>query len=99
MAVFKLPIIGRLLGPRLYGGVDLNFEVNCSESGLLAGLGGFSCAQTNSFDFALKGGLGLQVMFLGLDLSYTHGLTDIAETDAASVKNRTWALALLFGVG
>jgi len=99
MAVVKLPIIEKLLGPRLYGGADLNYEVSCSSSGSLIDLGGFSCDETNKFDFALKGGLGLQVLFLGLDLSYTYGLTNIASPDAVSVKNRTLALALLFGIG
>ncbi len=99
MAVVKLPIIGKFLGPRLYGGADLNFKVSCSESGSLADLGGFSCDQTNGFDAGYKVGLGLQVLFLGVDLSYYGALTDASKVDGVEVKNRTWALALLFGIG
>lgn len=99
MGVFRLPVIGRVIGPRLYGGANLGFEVSCGTSGTLASLPEFSCDDTQTFDFGLKAGLGVQVLFLGLDLSYVHGLTDIAKSDQLSIKNRTWTLALFLGAG
>lgn len=96
MGVIRLPILERVIGPRLYGGIDGAFEVSCSTEGLsLAGL----CDNTNSFDFGLRGGLGVQVLMLGLDFTYTHGLTDVASEDAWKINNRSWSLALLIGVG
>ncbi|MGD8868301.1 MAG: porin family protein [Gemmatimonadales bacterium] len=99
MGVVRLPVVGRTIGPRLYGGANFGIEVSCDTSGSLSELPGFSCDETNSFDFGLKAGLGVQVLFLGLDLSYVHGLTDIAKQDEISIKNRTWSLALLLGIG
>jgi hypothetical protein len=99
MAVVRLPIIGRTLGPRLYGGVNLGFETGCSTSGDITLLAPFTCDETNGFDFGLKGGLGLQVLVIGLDLAYVYGLTDIAKADTVEIKNRSWVLTLSLGVG
>jgi hypothetical protein len=99
MGVVRLPVIGRAIGPRLYGGANFGIEVSCDTTGSLSDLPEFSCDETNSFDFGLKAGLGVQVLFLGLDLSYVHGLTDIAKQDEISIKNRSWSLALLLGIG
>ena len=57
------------------------------------------CDETNSFDFGLKGGIGLQVLFIGLDFAYTYGLTDVAKDDLLKINNRAWSLALIIGVG
>jgi hypothetical protein len=96
MGVVRLPILERVIGPRLYGGINGGFEVGCNTEGAL-----FSdlCENTNSFDFGLKGGLGLQVLFFGLDVSYTYGLTDVAKDELLEIKNQAWALALIIGVG
>jgi hypothetical protein len=98
MGVVRLPILERVIGPRLYAGVNGGFEVSCSTEGSGSVVDGL-CDDTNSFDFALRGGLGLQVLFLGLDLNYTYGLTDVAKSDALKINNRAWSLALLIGVG
>jgi len=98
MGVVRLPILERVIGPRLYGGINGGFEVSCSTEGtglVTAGL----CENTNSFDFGLKGGLGLQVLFIGLDFAYTYGLTDVAKEEALKINNRAWSLALIIGVG
>jgi hypothetical protein len=99
MAVVRLPAIGRTIGPRLYGGVNGGFETSCDSSVTgdvaLTGL----CDETNSFDFGLKAGLGVQVFMFGLDLAYVHGLTDVAKSETLDVKNRAWSLTLLIGVG
>ena len=99
MAVVRLPIIGRTLGPRLYGGVNLGFETSCSTSGDITLLAPFTCDETNGFDFGLKGGLGFQVLVIGLDLAYVYGLTDVAKADAVEIKNQSWTLTLSLGVG
>ncbi|MBT8461034.1 MAG: PorT family protein, partial [Gemmatimonadetes bacterium] len=57
------------------------------------------CDETNKFDFGLKGGIGLQVLFFGLDFSYTYGLSDVAKEEAVKINNRAWSLALIVGVG
>ncbi|MCL7960820.1 MAG: PorT family protein [marine benthic group bacterium] len=98
MGVVRLPILERVIGPRLYGGVNGGFEVSCSTEGtglVTAGL----CENTNSFDFGLKGGIGLQVLFFGLDFAYTYGLTDVAKEESLKINNRAWSLALIIGVG
>lgn len=98
MGVVRLPILERVIGPRLYGGIDGAFEVSCDTTGageIVTGL----CDETNSFDFGLRGGVGIQVLFLGLDFAYTYGLTDVAKASNLSIKNRAWSLALLIGVG
>ena len=101
MGVVRLPILERVLGPRLYGGVDLGFEVGCDTEDptgtgqVTAGL----CDDTRTFDFGLKGGLGVQVLFFGLDFSYIYGLTDVAGAENLKIDNRAWSLALLIGVG
>lgn len=99
MAVVRLPLISQILGSRLYGGGNLGVEVNCETSGSLSELPGFSCDETNTFDFGLRVGLGVQINFFGLDFSYVHGLTDIAKQDGIEIKNRSWSLALLLGIG
>ena len=98
MGVVRLPFLERVIGPRVYGGIDGGFQVSCSTDGtgtVTAGL----CDATNTFDFGLKGGIGLQVLFFGLDASYTYGLSDVAKDDALKINNRAWSLALLVGVG
>lgn len=98
MGVVRLPILERVIGPRVYGGISGGLEVSCSTEGtglVTAGL----CENTNSFDFGLRGGIGIQVLFFGLDASYTYGLSDVAKDEALSVNNRSWSLALLIGVG
>lgn len=98
MGVVRLPILERTIGPRLYGGINDGFEVSCSTEGtglVLVDL----CENTNSFDFGLKGGLGLQVLFIGLDLAYTYGLTDVAKEESLKINNQAWSLALIIGVG
>jgi hypothetical protein len=96
MGVVRLPILERVIGPRLYGGINGGYEVGCSSSGLA-----FPdlCDETNKFDFGLKGGIGLQVFFFGLDFAYTYGLSDVAKEDAVKINNRAWSLALIIGVG
>jgi hypothetical protein len=49
--------------------------------------------------FGLKGGIGLQVLFFGLDFAYTYGLTDVAKEADLKINNRAWSLALIIGVG
>jgi hypothetical protein len=98
MGVVRLPFLERTIGPRLYGGINGGFEVSCSTEGtglVTAGL----CENTNTFDFGLKGGLGIQVLFIGLDFAYTYGLTDVAKDDVLKINNRAWSLALIIGVG
>lgn len=99
MGVVRLPILERTIGPRLYAGINGGFEVSCSTEGNGDVLGDQACENTNTFDFGLKGGLGLQVLFIGLDLAYTYGLTDVAKDDALKINNRAWSLALIIGVG
>ena len=96
MAVVRLPILERVIGPRLYGGINGGFEVSCNTEGLVSST---FCDETNSFDFGLKGGLGLQVLFFGLDLAYTYGLSDVAKEENVKINNRAWSLALIIGVG
>jgi hypothetical protein len=98
MGVVRLPFLERVIGPRLYGGINGGFEVSCNTEGtglVTAGL----CENTNSFDFGLKGGIGLQVLFFGLDFAYTYGLTDVAKESDLKINNRAWSLALIIGVG
>lgn len=98
MGVVRLPILERVIGPRLYGGINGGFEVDCSTEGV--GLVTLDlCDNTNSFDFGLKGGLGIQVLFIGLDFAYTYGLTDVASSDGVKIDNRSWSLGLIVGVG
>lgn len=101
MAVVRLPAIGRTIGPRLYGGINGGFETSCSSSVSQTRYPEFVdfCSATESFDFGLKAGLGVQVLFVGLDLTYVHGLTDIAKSEDLSFKNRVWALTLFLGAG
>ena len=96
MGVVRLPFLERTIGPRVYGGINGGYEVGCSTEGL--GSEGF-CDETNKFDFGLKGGIGLQVLFLGLDFAYTYGLSDVAKEEAVKINNRAWSLALIIGVG
>ena len=96
MAVVRLPFLERTIGPRLYGGINGGFEVSCSTEGLVSST---FCDETNSFDFGLKGGLGLQVLFIGLDFAYTYGLSDVAKEESVKINNRAWSLALIIGVG
>jgi hypothetical protein len=39
------------------------------------------------------------VLFFGLDLAYTYGLTDVAKEEDLKINNRAWSLALIIGVG
>ena len=96
MGVVRLPFLERVIGPRVYGGINGGFEVSCSTDG-----SGYAtlCDETNSFDFGLKGGIGLQVLFFGLDFAYTYGLTDVAKEEDLKINNRAWSLALIIGVG
>ena len=81
----------------LYGGINGGFEVSCSTEG--------NCVRhllrmrRTAFDFGLKGGIGLQVLFIGLDFAYTYGLTDVAKEEDLKINNRAWSLALIIGVG
>ena len=94
MGVVRLPILERVIGPRLYGGINGGYEVGCSTEGTVD-----LCGNTNKFDFGLKGGLGIQVFFVGLDAAYTYGLSDVAKEEAVTINNRAWSLALIIGVG
>lgn len=96
MGVVRLPFLERTIGPRIYGGINGGFEVSCSTEGLVSST---FCDETNSFDFGLKGGLGLQVLFIGLDVAYTYGLSDVAKEESVKINNRAWSLALIIGVG
>lgn len=96
MGVVRLPFLERTIGPRIYGGINGGFEVSCSTDGTVSAT---FCDETNSFDFGLKGGLGIQVLFIGLDFAYTYGLTDVAKDELLKINNRAWSLALLIGVG
>ena len=96
MGVVRLPFLERTIGPRVYGGINGGFEVSCSTDGTVSST---FCDETNSFDFGLKGGIGLQVLFIGLDFAYTYGLTDVAKEEALKINNRAWSLALIIGVG
>jgi hypothetical protein len=98
MGVVRLPILERVLGPRVYAGMDGGFEVSCDVEGSGVILGGL-CDETNWFDFGLRGGIGIQVLMLGLDFSYTYGLSDVAKESDLKINNRAWSLALLVGVG
>jgi hypothetical protein len=98
MGVVRLPVLARTIGPRLYAGINGGFEVSCSTEGaglVTTGL----CENTNQLDFGFKGGLGIQVLVVGLDFSYTYGLSDVAKDDALKISNRSWSLGLIFGVG
>ncbi len=96
MGVVRVPILERVIGPRVYGGINGGYEVSCSTDGLFTA---DFCDETNKFDFGLKGGIGLQVLFFGLDFAYTYGLSDVAKDDAVKINNRSWSLALIVGVG
>lgn len=96
MGVVRLPFLERTIGPRVYGGINGGFEVSCSTDGTVSAT---FCDETNSFDFGLKGGIGLQVLFIGLDFAYTYGLTDVAKEEDLKINNRAWSLALIIGVG
>lgn len=96
MGVVRLPFLERVIGPRVYGGINGGYEVSCSTEGLVSSS---LCDETNKFDFGLKGGIGLQVLFFGLDFAYTYGLTDVAKEEAVKINNRAWSLALIIGVG
>ena len=96
MAVVRLPFLERVIGPRVYGGINGGFEVSCKTEGLVSST---FCDETNSFDFGLKGGIGLQVLFFGLDFAYTYGLSDVAKEEDLKINNRAWSLALIIGVG
>ena len=96
MGVVRLPILERVLGPRLYGGINGGYEVGCSTEGLFTT---DFCDETNKFDFGLKGGIGFQVLFFGLDFAYTYGLSDVAKEESVKINNRAWSLALIIGVG
>ncbi|NNK48029.1 MAG: PorT family protein [Gemmatimonadetes bacterium] len=96
MGVVRLPFLERVIGPRVYGGINGGYEVSCSTDGLVSST---FCDETNKFDFGLKGGIGLQVLFFGLDFSYTYGLSDVAKEEAVKINNRAWSLALIVGVG
>lgn len=96
MGVVRLPFLERVLGPRLYGGINGGYEVGCSTDGLSTA---DFCDETNKFDFGLKGGIGLQVLFVGLDFAYTYGLSDVAKEESVKINNRAWTLALIIGVG
>lgn len=96
MGVVRLPFLERVIGPRVYGGINGGFEVSCSTHG---GVPATFCDETNGFDFGLKGGIGLQVLFFGLDAAYTYGLTDVASEEDLKINNRAWSLALIIGVG
>jgi hypothetical protein len=98
MGVVRLPILDRVIGPRLYGGINGGYEVGCTIDGT-GGTFASLCDNTNSFDFGLKGGIGLQVLFFGLDFAYTYGLTNVAKEEALKINNRAWSLALIIGVG
>jgi hypothetical protein len=96
MGVVRLPFLERVIGPRVYGGINAGFEVSCSAEGFRVTT---FCDETNKFDFGLKGGIGIQVLFLGLDFAYTYGLSDVAKENEVKVNNRAWSLALIIGVG
>jgi hypothetical protein len=96
MGVVRLPFLERTIGPRVYGGINGGFEVSCGTDGTVSAT---FCDETNSFDFGLKGGIGLQVLFFGLDLAYPYGLTDVAKEEDLKINNRAWSLALIIGVG
>jgi len=98
MGVVRLPFLERTIGPRIYGGINGAFEVSCKVD-QPGSIFGDLCENTNSFDFGLKGGLGLQVLFFGLDFAYTYGLSDVAQDEALKINNRAWSLALIIGVG
>jgi len=98
MGVVRLPILERVIGPRLYGGINGGYEVGCKIEGTDLTFASL-CDNTNKFDFGLKGGIGLQVFFFGLDLAYTYGLTDVAKDNSLKINNRAWSLALIIGVG
>ena len=98
MGVIRFPVIGRVIGPRLYGGINGAYEVGCDAEAFSLTVEPL-CGETNKFDFGLKGGLGVHILMVGLDLSYTSGLTDVAKSDALEIMNRSWALALIIGVG
>jgi hypothetical protein len=103
LARFAIPSSGSV-GANLFGGPTFAFEAGCQLD--IEGDGAnltVDCEEfaegfeTSSFDLGIMVGGGLTVAVserfsLLLDASYTHGLTDIEDSDEDEVKNRVFAV-------
>jgi hypothetical protein len=91
---FQVPVLLAIKLPmlfKIYGGPVLGFQVKC-ETPTATTIGGepFDCdTGTKNLDLGIRGGVSLRfIPLLSLDLSYTHGTSDVGESATLDIKNR-----------
>ena len=67
----------RLVDVRLFGGGVANIPAGTGDSDF-----GFEKEDLKSVNFALRGGVGVDVLFLGVDLAYEYGVSNVFEDSA-----------------
>jgi hypothetical protein len=86
LLAIKLPMLFKI-----YGGPVLGFQVKCeTPAGTTIGGEAFDCdTGTKNLDLGIRGGVSLRfIPLLSLDLSYTHGTSDVGESAALDIRNR-----------
>lgn len=92
MLAIKLPMLFKV-----YAGPVLGFQLKCeTPAGTTIGGEAFECdTGTKNLDFGVRGGVSLRfIPFLSLDLYYTHGARDVAESAALDIRNRALSAAV-----
>lgn len=88
----EVPVMLRVKIPyvRVYGGVNLAFEINCKVENFPAPGGvPFVCnTDTESVELGWKVGAGARLQMFSLDVAYVWASTDIWKPDNVSVKSR-----------
>ncbi|NIR43733.1 MAG: PorT family protein [Gemmatimonadetes bacterium] len=94
----EVPALARLTLPfvRVYGGVNLGFEINCeAENFPFIGGAPFLCeTDTESLELGWKVGAGGKLLIFSLDIAYVWGSTDVLGSDVGSIKHRVFQIDL-----
>jgi hypothetical protein len=88
-----MPVGGRDMIFRLYGGIGFAFKLSCSEEVLCETVQGDYWSLPLGLSFMKAAGTG---KFFGLDARYTIGLSDTFEV--GEMTNRSWQFRAFFGL-
>ena len=107
LLALRIPLNEFAVGPRIYAGPTLSFEVGCN-TGVAADstasppvipmrTGFFTCDDTDIVDLGLKAGVGFQGYFFTADVALTWGISSTYESTNLSIKNRVVSITIGLG--
>lgn len=94
----EVPAMLRIDTPflRVYGGVNLGFEIDCNVEQVPAPGGlPFACEnETETLDIGFRLGAGARLTKFSLDVAYVFSTTDVWRSDRGSIEHRVLQVAL-----